>query len=192
VVAAAPAVVPAARPLMAPAVQPAAARPASGPGFHCPQRGATASMNGHYVEWQGITPGNAHMCVSKIDGRLDNRLFGFFPPGAGDARAIEDALSGFFAGNAEEATVVAGGQRYTWHHGGRSQVTNHGEAVEVQVLRVDTLEDGSSGGGHHRGSWTILYDARDGMLLKGNYTNEVGDRRGEQENWEMTTFDPGT
>jgi hypothetical protein len=188
----APAVVPRARPLAAPEGQQASARPTGKGGFHCPPRGTTASMDGHYVEWQGVAPGSSHMCVSKIEGRLDNKLFGFFPPGAGDARSIDDALSGFFLGTAEDATVVVNGQRYTWHHAGKSQVSNHGETVDVAVLRVDTQEDGSTLGGHHRGSWTILYDARDGLLLKGSYTNEIGDRRLEQADWQLTAFDPGS
>ena len=184
------AAVPAAPPPAAPpqAVQPASASVASRGGFHCPARDTLASVSGRIVVWQAPNPANPHMCASNTEGHLQYRLFNFYTVAGNEARMVDDELSGFFLGTASDATVIVNGQRYTWHHAGTDRVINHGQPVEVSVLKVDTQEDGSSGGGRHRGTWTILYDAKDGLLLKGTYSRTSGDRGLEPENWETATF----
>jgi len=175
-------------------VQPVVARPAGppSPGFHCPATGTLTASNGDVTVWQGIATGQPHMCVLRTsDGRTEYKMFGFYYGiGGDDIRMIDDALSGFFLGSADEATLVLKGQRYTWHRVGRDKVMNHGEAVDVAVLEVDTQEEGSFLGFHHRGAWKILYDARDGLLLRGSYSTLLGDRKLEQKDWEVSTFNP--
>jgi hypothetical protein len=178
-----------------PPVQPVApltaapARPApQAGGFHCPAKG-TASSDGQYLQWLGADRGNPHLCLVQVEGRNESRLFGFYVgAGSSDMRAVDDALSGFFAGSTETATVVLAGQRYTWHRSGTLRPSINGQVVDVTLLTVETQDDGGFGGHAHRGVWTLWYDARDGLMLKGTYVPQVGDRRLERPNWETSLF----